>query len=301
MPFFEALKTRGTVFNIQRFSFHDGPGIRTTVFFKGCPLRCSWCHNPESQSPELEVLRIAGRCISCGACRKACPTGAAVENGVSCTRCGACAEGCPTGAREIVGREVSVGNLLAEVTRDRIFYEESGGGVTFSGGEPLSQPEFLMACLEACRKEGLHTALDTCGYSPRDLLLRAADLSDLVLYDVKLMDPAAHERYTGGPVEPILENLRELATSHPNVWLRIPVIPGVNDDVENMAAAAALVFKLAGIQRVCLLPHHRMGAEKALRLGHPEPLAPPFTPSPESLARLASPFRKAGFVVTIGG
>jgi pyruvate formate lyase activating enzyme len=201
----------------------------------------------------------------------------------------------------MVGREVSVGNLIEELARDRIFYEESGGGVTFSGGEPLAQPGFLLACLEACRAEGLHTALDTCGQAPQDLLLRAAALSDLVLYDLKLTDSRAHERHTGVPSGPILENLRALAALQGNVWLRIPVVPGLNDDEENAAAAAALASDLPGVRKVCLLPYHRLGAEKALRLEAPAPPATICTPSPETLSRLASIFQRAGMEVSIGG
>jgi pyruvate formate lyase activating enzyme len=298
---FEAMKTKGTIFDVQRFSLHDGPGIRTTVFFKGCPLRCSWCHNPESRNPEPEVVRSAGRCISCGACLEVCPTGAAKRDETHCAPCGACAEACPTGARAVVGREILAASLLAEVARDRMFYEQSGGGITFSGGEPLSQPEFLLACLEACKAKGFHTALDTCGFAPKETLLAAAALSDLVLYDLKLMDPEAHERHTGAPLDIILENLAALAASRTEVWLRIPVVPGVNDDEAAMAAAATLASNLPRLRRVFLLPYHRLGAEKAIRLGIFMPPAPLSAPSPETLARLASPFLKAGLEVSLGG
>jgi len=292
---------RGLIFNIQRFSVHDGPGLRTTVFFKGCPLRCDWCHNPESQVASPEVMWSAGRCIQCGACREACPTGAMNGGEATCDRCGSCADACPTGAREVMGRLFTVTEVMAQILRDRIFFEESRGGVTFSGGEPLAQPAFLLACLEACRAEGLHSALDTCAFAPTEDLLEAARLADLVLFDVKVMDKGLHERFTGGSNEVILENLRAVSRVHSNLWLRIPVVAGVNDDLDNMAAVATLASGLPGIRRVSLLPCHDLGTEKGGRLGRPplSPKAPAL--SGELLARLAMPFEQAGLAVTIGG
>ena len=247
---------RGRIFNLQRFSLHDGPGIRTTVFFKGCPLDCAWCHNPESRSSEVS---------------------------------------------EGAGREVSVAEVLAEVARDRPFYETSGGGVTFSGGEPLAQPEFLLACLRACRNEGLSTALDTCGFAPEEHLLAAAALSDLVLYDLKALDDCVHAKATGVSNGPILENLAALARSGARIWLRMPVVPTVNDGARDMAGAAALARDLPGVERVCLLPYHSLGVDKALRLGQKPRFGPVPSPSQETLDALAAPFREAGVMVQIGG
>ena len=234
----------GRIFNVQRFSIHDGPGVRTTVFLKGCPGRCFWCHNPESQSPAREVIRLAGRCIGCGACSEVCPL--AADGRVServppeCRVCGACVGSCPTGARQVLGRDVSVGELLAEVLRDRPFFEESDGGITFSGGEPLRQPAFLISALEACKDAGLHTALDTCGYGCREDLLAAAELSDVVLFDLKHSEPRRHFEATGLPLEPILDNLRALCSLHGHVWLRLPIVPGFNDGHDDVERAAEL-------------------------------------------------------------
>lgn len=288
----------GRVFNVQRFSIHDGPGIRTTVFLKGCPLACVWCHNPEGLSPASEIVRNEARCTACGACRRAC----AFDNDRSrCVRCGACAEVCPTGARQLVGREVGVGDLLAEILRDEPFFDESGGGVTLSGGEPLLQAAFAAALLSAARDRGVHAALDTSGFAPREVLLAVASLADLVLYDVKLVDSARHCAASGVPSGPILDNLRALAAVHPAIWLRVPVIPGINDDDANLAAIARLAAELPGITRVHLLPYHRTAMAKFARIERPyalEGLAPPGAERMNDLARV---FAGAGLDVRIGG
>ncbi len=291
--------TGGMVLNIQRSSVHDGPGIRTTVFLKGCPLRCAWCHNPESQEAAPQLMVAGERCIRCGACEGACPTGAAGGVG-ACEACGLCAEACPTGARTVAGTTVTVPEILQEVLKDRDFYE-GGGGVTFSGGEPLAQPDFLIGCLESCRAEGLHTALDTCGFGGQDLLLEAAALSDLVLYDVKAVDPECHLRWTGVSNETILNNLGALARAHDNIWLRIPVVPGVNDNEAEMAAMSSLAARLPGVRRVHLLPYHALGGDKAARLGRSAEGFRAASPSGETLARLAGPFKREGLAVFVGG
>ena len=288
----------GRVFNVQRFSVHDGPGIRTTVFLKGCPLACAWCHNPEGMSLAPEIVRNESRCIACGACHAACAFG---NDPSRCVRCGACAEACPTGARQLAGRDVDVDDLLGELLRDRPFFDESGGGVTLSGGEPLLQAAFAAALLAALRGQGVHAALDTSGFAPRDALLTVAPLADLVLYDVKLVDDARHRAATGVPSEPILDNLRALAAIHPAIWLRVPVIPGINDDDANLAAIARLAAELPGIARVHLLPYHRAGVAKFARLAKDctaGDIAPPGTERMDDVSRV---FAAAGLDVRIGG
>jgi pyruvate formate lyase activating enzyme len=299
--------TFGTVFNVQRASFHDGPGIRTTVFLKGCPLRCPWCHNPEGLEGAAEVLVNPGRCLGCRSCAAACPRpgGPLPAGGIvgsdRCFACRRCAAACPTAAREIAGRSWTAAEILAEVARDRLAYDESGGGVTFSGGEPLAQPAFLLACLEGCRGLGLRTALDTCGYAGRDVVLAAARLADLILWDIKTLDPESHLALTGAPLAPILANLAAVAALGVPVWLRVPVVPGMTDDAENLAAVARLASGTPGVQRVSLLPYHGTAAGKRSRLGRADPLPALAPPSDGSMRALAGIVGAAGVAVTIGG
>lgn len=304
---------RGLVFNLQRFSFHDGPGIRTTVFLKGCPLRCWWCHNPEGQSPEPDLLLRPERCIGCGACLSACPYGAIAVDGAGtlrtdrsrCHHCGACVEVCYAGARELAGRWMTVEEVIAEVERDIPFYgaSEGGerGGVTFSGGEPLSQPDFLHALLVACRARGLHTAVDTSGFAPWPVLDRIRGLVDLFLYDLKVVDDARHRRYTGVSNRRILENLRRLSAAGHRIFLRIPLIPGVNDDPEAVHQALAFAATLPRIDRVDLLPYHATGLGKYERLDIPYALHETRPPSDERVAEIARAWERAGFAVKIRG
>lgn len=302
------MNSSGLIFNVQKFCVHDGPGIRTTVFLKGCPLCCVWCHNPESQSARTEIRILENRCTTCGECRRACPfgqivagNGPMVTDAPQCTACGECAEACPTGARQMVGERITVEALMARLRKDRMFYEDSGGGVTFSGGEPLTQPAFLQAMLDACRAEGFHTALDTCGFACTDVLLDIAARTNVVLFDLKLMDDARHLQYTGVSNKPILANLTALAQSHRNIWLRVPVIPGLNDREADWRAAAAFASTLPTIRQVNLLPYHKLGLLKTRRMSDVYPMESVEPPSAAHLERAAEIFRACGMNVKIGG
>jgi pyruvate formate lyase activating enzyme len=298
----------GTIFNIQRYSTQDGPGIRTTVFLKGCPLSCAWCHNPEGLSPRKEIIVVETRCAACGACREACPFGVEIAGTgplpvrhSQCTLCAACVAACPTSARQVLGRTVTVSEVVEQVTPDRIFFDESGGGVTLSGGEPLAQPRFLTALLRACRMRGVHTALDTTGHGSLDDLQAAASLADLVLYDLKAFDDARHRRLTGISNALILENLRALAEEHRDIWIRIPVVPGFNDDSEDLARLAEFVSGLPHVTLVNLLPFHRTGLHKFARLGLTHQLDGVETPSGEITDRVVRLFTAAGLRTKVGG
>jgi pyruvate formate lyase activating enzyme len=263
---------------------------------KGCPLCCAWCHNPESQSPSPEFVRLRHLCMSCGRC-----TEDELDSPVVIDRNEDDVEACPTGALQGVGERIEPLALVKSVLRDRIFFDESGGGVTISGGEPLVQAAFVTEVLRLLRAEGVHTALDTCGFGRWPELRDAAAHASLVLYDLKLMDPARHKAATGVPNDVILDNLRALAGVHPAIWIRIPVIPGVNDDDGNIEAAADFVHSVPGIRQVDLLPYHPTGEAKFARLGMDYALHGTPPPDQGRLDALAARFRARGLITTIGG
>ena len=295
----------GLVLDVRRFSIHDGPGIRTTVFLKGCGLDCWWCHNPESQARGPEAVVRGSRCIRCGACVDACGHGAIrwsdadgpVTARERCAACGECAAVCWAEARELAGRTMAVMDVLAEVLQDVPFYEESGGGVTLSGGEPLLQAGFAADLLRGCKRHGLHTALDTCGHAPWETFERVRRDVDLFLYDVKLMDDERHRRFTGVSNALILRNLRALAEAGHRVRFRLPVIPGVNDDAGNLRAVAALAASLPRVDGVDLLPYHPIGVDKYRRLERPYRLHGTEAPTPERLAEVAGLLESCGLPV----
>ncbi|MBR5366166.1 MAG: glycyl-radical enzyme activating protein [Clostridia bacterium] len=264
----------GCVFNIQKFSIHDGPGIRTTVFLKGCPLRCLWCHNPEGLERSVEIEFEPTKCIGCGACVPVCPKGCQTltEEGrgfdrEKCVRCGRCADVCLPGSLKRVGREMTVEEVIKKVMADKIFYDTSGGGMTLSGGEPFAQPAFALTLLEAAKAEGLHTAVETSGFCTKETILLASPHVDLFLFDYKATGEELHRSLTGVRQQPILENLRALSEAGAEIILRCPIIPGANDTDEHFAAIAALLNALLGIVSADLEPYHPLGTGKAPKIG----------------------------------
>jgi pyruvate formate lyase activating enzyme len=294
----------GRIFDLKRFSVHDGPGIRTTVFLQGCPLSCAWCHNPESRPAESFAVFRRERCLACGICGDSCPQARALTPDdpfpAGCVRCGSCAAVCPGEAREIVGRVVTADEVLAQLDDDRLFFDESGGGATFSGGEPLAQPDFLAACLTGCRAREIRTAVDTSGHAAPEVIAALLPLVDLWLYDLKHPDPARHAALTGVGNELILANLGRLARARATVWVRIPVIPDFNDAPAEIEAAGRLVADLPGVRRVHLLPYHAAAAAKRARFGLADAPVVPAAP-PDHLEDLAGRLAALGLDVHLGG
>lgn len=297
----------GLVFDVQRYSTRDGPGIRTTVFFKGCPLSCWWCHNPESRGRDPFVHHDRSRCLVCGECVAACPSGALslTDQGVTtdaalCHDEGVCAAVCPAEARRRIGRRLTAAEVMSQLERDRLYYEESGGGVTFSGGEPLQQWRFLAELLEACGERDLHRAVDTTGFAAPKVLMRIAEHTDLFLYDLKVMDPELHRRVTGVALAPIVENLGRLLRAGSRVRIRIPLIPGVTTD-ESIDRTGSLLASLPAVEGVGLLPFHRSAKDKHRKFGMPwlmesdEPIAA------ERVAGWATRLEGWGLPVAVGG
>ena len=299
--------TTGIIFNIQRYSIHDGPGIRTTVFLKGCPLNCWWCQNPESQLSGQEMLFWGVRCIGCGACSTICPSNAIqIKNGIpvtekeKCILCGKCTEKCPALAREMIGKKLTTEEVTKEIEKDLVFYEESGGGVTFSGGEPLGQSEFLEGLLNGCREKKIHTAVDISGYISWRILKKIIPKVDLFLYDLKIMDSERHKKYTGISNEVILENLKKLSSVHHNIFVRFPVIPGINDDSQNIKEMGGFLSSLK-IAQVNLLPYHYIGIDKYRRLGRTYHLTAAQPPSKEKLFEISGILKKFNLKVKLRG
>jgi len=293
----------GNISDIKRYAINDGPGIRLTIFLKGCPLSCAWCHNPETISLQSELMYIFKRCIQCGECVRACPKKALtlvdqriVRDPELCDLCGICTEVCPTLALELVGEQMTPDQLMARIESDRVFFDESGGGVTFSGGEPLMQPEFLLEMLQRCHAAGVHTVVDTSGCGETENLLKIAALTDLFLFDIKLASAERHLKWTGAKMEEIHSNLRRLAKSGAKIIFRMPMINGINCDRENIEKSAALIAALTGGNLVIeLLPYHDIAQKKYEQLDREYVHADRFSaPTPRELSAAVLIFARHG-------
>jgi len=297
------------IFDIKRYAINDGPGIRITIFLKGCPLSCKWCHNPESQSPAAQKLYTAARCIGARECIKVCPEDALtltpkgiVTDYSACTLCGICADVCPTKAIEMSGRLYDVSELLEIIEKERIHIDQSNGGVTFSGGEPLMHPEFLLEMLKACGEHNIHRTVDSCGFADTDTLLEVAKRTELFLFDLKVMDAAKHKKWTGVSNKLILENLKILAETGANINIRVPLIKNVNADKTSLQEMAKFVSELPGKKPVVnILPYHSIAANKYNKLGSEYEEFNMAEPTEKEQNRALQIFETFGIEAEIGG
>lgn len=287
----------GTVFNIQKFSVNDGPGIRTTVFLKGCPLSCLWCHNPESKSAHAEVLFDSNKCIGCKECARLCPNGCHtfdddkmlhLYNRKGCVACGECCGVCYADSLELAGKEQTVQEVIEEVMKDKVFYDNSGGGITLSGGEPMLQFEFTLELLKEAKKQGLHTCIETCGFARPEQYREIAEFIDIFLFDYKETDPLLHRKFTGVTNELILENLKMLDSMGADIVLRCPIIPTLNDRKEHFSGIASLANSLKNVKEINIEPYHPLGASKAERLDKEYPLSELTFPENETVEQWIS-------------
>lgn len=297
------------IFDIKRYAINDGPGIRIVIFFKGCNLHCAWCHNPESISPKVEKMYAPAKCIKCGTCVNACPEKAitlAPEGIITdpnlCKACGKCAEVCPTKAIEMSGREMTISEIMEIIEKERIFFDQSGGGVTFSGGEPLIHSKMLIELLDECRKRKIHTAVDTAGNVSTEIILEVAKRTDLFLYDLKMMDSDLHKKWVSSSNDKILHNLRVISEMGAHIIIRIPLIGGVNDSNQNIEQTAKFISELAGDKKeVNLLPYHNIAQNKYMKLGKSDDFEKLLEPEKDVIARAISKFDEYGVKASVGG
>ena len=304
------MERKALIFNIQKYNLYDGPGIRTLVFFKGCPLRCLWCSNPEGQQRAYQILFKKDRCVNCGACVAACPAGVhamadslhVIRRDVECVGCRACEKACPQSAISVTGEYRTISEIMDVIEEDRPFYQSSGGGVTLGGGEVLMQPEAAVNLLTTCRERGINTAIETCGYARPEVVRRAAEVTDLFLFDVKHMNSDRHYQLTGVRNELILENLRWLMENRCNVKVRVPLLRGVNDgesDIEAMVRFLAPYKDHRNCKGIDLLPYHKMGVNKYAQLGREYPMQGDPALDEAGLARVEDIIRRYDFPVTV--
>lgn len=304
------MERKALIFNIQKYNLYDGPGIRTLVFFKGCPLRCLWCSNPEGQRRGFQILFKKDRCVDCGACAAVCPAGVHVMDGtkhtvkrsVECVGCRRCEEACTQSALSVSGEYRSISEIIEIIEEDRPFYQSSGGGVTLSGGEVLMQNEAALNLLTACRQRGVHTAVETSGYARPEVIKKAADAVDLFLFDVKHMDSERHHHFTGVRNEPILENLCWLLENRASVKVRVPLLKGVNDGEREVSALVRFLSpykEYRNFKGIDLLPYHKLGVNKYAQLGQSYPLPGDPSLSEADLARVAALIQRYDFPVTV--
>lgn len=305
------IERKAFIFNKQKYNMYDGPGVRTLIFFKGCPLRCKWCSNPEGLQRKYQIMFKPTTCVSCGSCVPVCPQKIhsisadgvhLIDREIDCIGCGACVEACIPDALKVAGQQESISSLMEYIEQDRAFYEQSGGGVTLGGGEVTSQPEAAINLLMACKQDGFHTAIETCGYVKKDVLMRFAEFVDLFLFDLKHIDPERHFELTGVRNEMILENLEELIMKRQHVKVRMPMLKGINDSEEEIRGVIKFLEKFKDFKNfegIDLLPYHKLGVNKYLQLGMEYPIEGDPSLSDEDLGSIEGWIREYDFPVSV--
>lgn len=306
-----AIERKAFIFNKQKYNMYDGPGVRSLIFFKGCPLRCKWCSNPEGLERKYQIMLKPASCVSCGACVPVCPVGIhsiskegehIIDRSIDCLGCGKCVEACMTSALKVAGEQQTISELLEYVEEDRAFYEQSGGGVTLGGGEVTSQPEAAINLLMACKQSGLNTAIETCGYTKKETILKFAEFVDLFLFDMKHIDPDRHLELTGVRNEMILENLQELLKKRHNVKIRMPMLKGINDSEAEIRGVVDFLMPYKDYKNfkgIDLLPYHKLGVNKYNQLGMDYPIEGDPSLSDEDLDRIEGWIKEYDFPVSV--